>query len=274
MSLTYIPLPPNPLKWLGSKGWAGERLRAFYAPYRDRLFVTLFCGGLGDVLKVLPGQALLTDINPHLINFWQWVKTDPERLLTFLKGTPQEESDFYYSLRQRFNENKHDPEMSAWSAEAFYLLNRYGVNGLCRYNRKGRCNVPYGKQLKRVSLLPDFHLHAKAMRQWEFQTGHFANATVPSGAFLVLDPPYDAQGKRGFTQYFGDFTWTDQIEVAHLGAQHDGPVVLHNRATDRITRLYDDYGYTMEFVPVKRTIACNGDRTPAIEVIATRNFQA
>lgn len=49
------------------------------------------------------------------------------------------------------------------------------------------------------------------------------------------------------------------------------PFVLTNQATDRIVDLYDNYGLDNLFVEAPRRISCNGDRKPAIEVIAT-NF--
>jgi DNA adenine methylase len=52
----------------------------------------------------------------------------------------------YYEQRDRFNqllaEGKGDCEESA---ALFYYLNRTGYNGLCRFNRSGGFNVPFGR---------------------------------------------------------------------------------------------------------------------------------
>jgi DNA adenine methylase len=49
-------------------------------------------------------------------------------------------------------------------------------------------------------------------------------------------------------------------------------VVLVNQATSRIRRLYGDLGFRLEYVSAPRRINSTGDRTPAREVIATRNI--
>ena len=47
----------------------------------------------------------------------------------------------YYEIRERFNRAE-DP----WErAVCFMYLNRYGFNGLCRYNRDGLFNVAHGR---------------------------------------------------------------------------------------------------------------------------------
>jgi len=54
-------------------------------------------------------------------------------------------------------------------------------------------------------------------------------------------------------------------------AKHPGPVVLSNQATDRIIALYGRLGYDVVRLKGPRMINCTGDRTPASEVLATRN---
>jgi hypothetical protein len=49
-------------------------------------------------------------------------------------------------------------------------------------------------------------------------------------------------------------------------------VVLSNQATDKILGLYKQLGFDLEIVDAPRRISCTGDRTPAKEVIASRNL--
>jgi len=87
---------------------------------------------------------------------------------------------------------------------------------------------------------------------------------------VYADPPYDVE----FTQYAKTaFTWRDQERTAELLAQHPGPVVLVNQATDRIERLYRGLGFDLTFLQAPRRISCTGDRRPAREVLATRNIE-
>lgn len=87
--------------------------------------------------------------------------------------------------------------------------------------------------------------------------------------FVYADPPYDVE----FTKYAkDDFRWEDQVRLAEWLAQHKGPVVLSNQATERIVELYRRLGFDLHFLKGPRMISCDGDRTPALEVLATRNI--
>jgi DNA adenine methylase len=89
--------------------------------------------------------------------------------------------------------------------------------------------------------------------------------------FVYADPPYDVE----FTQYAKDgFSWADQERTAVWLAKHRGPVVLVNQATPRIEALYRRLGFAVQFLKAPRRISCNGDRTPAIEIVAMRNLDS
>jgi DNA adenine methylase len=47
---------------------------------------------------------------------------------------------------------------------------------------------------------------------------------------------------------------------------------LSNQATERVKALYAGLGFELAFLAAPRMISCNGDRTKAIEVIATRGL--
>jgi DNA adenine methylase len=77
-----------------------------------------------------------------------------------------------------------------------------------------------------------------------------------------------------FTQYSKEaFGWAEQERLAEWLARHPGPVVLSNQKTERVVKLYSELGFELEFRPAPRMISCNGDRTKAIEVIATRGLK-
>jgi DNA adenine methylase len=57
-----------------------------------------------------------------------------------------------------------------------------------------------------------------------------------------------------------------------MAGSHQGPVVLLNQATDRAVALYRDVGYDLMLLTGPHPTSCTGDRTPAKEVLATRNL--
>src|SRR5688500_14348385 len=63
-----------PLKWAGGKRWQVPHLIPVWRAHGHRRLVEPFCGGLAVTLGLQPDRALLNDANPHLINFYRWLK--------------------------------------------------------------------------------------------------------------------------------------------------------------------------------------------------------
>lgn len=252
-----------PLKWAGGKRWLAPRLQELYAPHRHRRLVEPFCGGLAVALALRPEQALLNDINEHLINFYQWIA---QGLVIDIEMRNDERT--YYRHRDRFNQLVAQGEGHTREAAAlFYYLNRTGYNGLCRFNRRGGFNVPFGRY-STINYANSFARYAPAFRPWEFATLDFERLRLRPDDFIYADPPYDA----AFTGYAkAGFTWQDQVRLAEWLARHSGPVVLSNHATPRIEALYRQHGFDLEFLDAPRRISANGGRIPAREVLALFN---
>ncbi len=253
-----------PLKWAGGKRWQVPLLRPRWAPHAHRRFVEPFCGGLAVTLGLRPRRALLNDANPHLINFYRWLKRGLTIDLPLVNR-----ADVFYAYRARFNALLQAGRgASRESACLFYYLNRTGYNGLCRFNRQGRFNVPFGRY-RQIRYVRDFGAYRDAFRGWSFRAGDFEAIELDRDDFVYADPPYDVE----FTHYAqAGFSWDDQVRVAEWLARHRGPVVLVNQATDRICRLYRRLGFRLELLSGPRRISCTGDRTPAAEVFAVRNL--
>jgi DNA adenine methylase len=253
-----------PLKWAGGKRWQLSHLGPLWSAHAHRRLVEPFCGGLAVALGLMPTKALLNDVNPHLINFYEWLRRG---LVTTL---PMENvEDHYYRHRVAFNDAlASGKEMSAEAAALFYYLNRTGFNGLCRFNTRGEFNVPFGRH-KRINYTSDFSAYRSMFSEWTFACGDFKALRLRASDFVYADPPYDVV----FTEYSqGGFGWDDQVRAAEWLAVHPGPVVLSNQATTRIVRLYRKLKFELVFLQAPRTISCTGDRTPAREVLATRNL--
>ena len=256
--------PKPPLKWAGGKRWQVPHLVDYWERNRDSRLVEPFCGGLAVTLGLMPERALLNDINPHVINFYRQLK------MGLVITTPMSKTESkYYAARARFNRLVAAGDgNTAKAASLFYYLNRTGYNGLCRFNSRGGYNVPFG-QYATINYKRDFLEYKSVLANWEFTNTDFDAMPLKPGDFVYADPPYDVE----FTSYSkGGFNWSEQERAANWLAKHNGPVVLSNQATKRIVELYSDLRYEMQFLNAPRRISCNGDRTPAPEVLATRNL--
>jgi DNA adenine methylase len=252
------------LKWAGGKRWLLPELRKHWRKHSHRRLVEPLAGGLAVALGLRPGEALLNDLNPHNINFYRRLASG---LAVDLEMRNERET--YYRHRARFNALIATGEAeTAEAAQLFYYLNRTGYNGLCRFNRSGQFNVPFGRH-QTINYARDFAVYTDAMSGWRFTVGDFERIDLRPDDFVYADPPYDVE----FTQYSKEaFGWDEQVRLASWLARHTGPVVLSNQATPRILPLYRELGFKLKRLPAPRMISCNGDRTKAIEVIATRGL--
>lgn len=251
-----------PLKWAGGKRWLVSHLKPIWEANAQRRYVEPFCGGLAVVLGLQPAQAVLNDVNPHLINFYRHVQTGLR-----VEVKMRNDEKLFYRHRNRFNKlirtgQAHSQE----GAQLFYYLNRTCFNGLCRFNKGGDFNVPFGTY-KAINYTTDFSHYAEVFRRWEFSNRDVEAIEFEPGDFIYADPPYDVE----FTTYSaGGFSWDDQVRTAQLLAAHRGPVVISNQATARIVALYEGLGFQLSYLEGPRRISCTGDRTAAPEVLAVK----
>jgi DNA adenine methylase len=175
----------------------------------------------------------------------------------------------FYEYRDRFNDMLADGRgTTVEAASLFYYLNRTGYNGLCRFNQQGEFNVPFGRY-KQIGYRSDFTDYRDVLSAWEITNDDVEALELRRDDFVYADPPYDVE----FTQYAqGGFSWEDQKRTAVFLAKHPGPVILVNQATRRIKELYRDLGFKTKTLDAPRRISCNGDRTPAREILATKNL--
>lgn len=288
------PLQP-PLKWAGGKRWLVPHLTRLWHPFSAERFVEPFAGAAGISLGLAPTRALLNDNNPHVINFFNWLKRglvitkqgledeitkngEPAGNPTNGAANPgafqarlwmENDRELYYAHRKRFNELlAGQGSQSAEAAALFYYLNRTGFNGLCRFNRRGQFNVPFGKY-QNINYTRDFSPYQRLMANWQFTSVDFEKVPLEPTDFIYADPPFDVE----FTQYSREgFCWEEQVRTAEWLSRHPGPVALSNQSTSRIVDLYTKLGYRLTYLKAPRRISCTGDRTPATEVLATRNL--
>jgi DNA adenine methylase len=295
-----------PLKWAGGKRWLVPHILGLWGKLPERRLAEPFCGGLALALALMPRRALLNDRNPHLIHFYvslqqglRIINPEDSRSKRAKRGSlnaqseevqpnlPMEEihkaagaehrivlrmdndEKLFYDHRRRFNEllatglGETDE-----GAALFYYLNRTAFNGLCRFNRSGSFNVPFG-QYSRIKYSCDFTPYRAVFHDWEFMSVDFSAVPLEAGDFVYADPPYDVE----FTQYAKErFGWPEQVRTAEWLARHKGPVVLSNQATPRILTLYEKLGFKLQLLKGPRRISCTGDRTPANEVFAVKNL--
>ncbi len=249
------------LKWAGGKYGLVEEIQRHLPPARK--LIEPFVGAGSVFLNTHFDHYLLADINPDLINLYNHLKEKPEQLIEDCKVLFQPEynqKEVYLALRVEFNQCTDTYRRSI----LFLYMNRHGFNGLCRYNKKGGFNVPFGSYKK--PYFPEkemLHFAEKAKKATfvcEGYTQTFARAR--KGCVVYCDPPYaPLSTTANFTSYAGNgFSLDDQAKLAEIAeraaAEREIPVLISNHDTALTRRLYK--GATLSHVKVKRTISRNG----------------
>ena len=145
--MTLPPLVP-PIKCQGIKTKLVNEIKRIVASQAYDRWLEPFCGSCVVPLNVQPRNAVLSDTNIHIIRLYEEIQRGgltPATAKSFLI----EEGDklrsggeaYYYSVRERFNDHP--------TSLDFLFLNRACFNGVMRFNRQGRFNVPYGHKPNR-----------------------------------------------------------------------------------------------------------------------------
>lgn len=171
------------------------------AAYMDDAMVWFepFMGSGVVGLNLAPKHAVFADTNPHVIAFYNGIKKGSINSY-IVRGYLEKEGrllaekdeEHYYYVRDRFNEG-HDPL-------DFLFLNRSCFNGMIRFNKNYKFNVPYGhkperfakayvtkivNQVKRLeTLFPE--------KDWIFKCQSFTETIreATEADFVYCDPPY------------------------------------------------------------------------------------
>lgn len=235
------------LRWAGGKRWLVKQIGGFL-PERIGNYYEPFAGGLSILIHLLDhelinGESFVSDTNSNLINFYNELINNPNRLIRELKKYRNSE-DEYYLERARNRTVNHT------KAAKFLYLNRTSFNGIYRENLKGEYNVPYGHKIYKNLFDTDHILQvSNTLRDTVFQSMDFEQIEeqLNEGDLVFLDPPYTvAHQHNGFVKYNQKiFSWEDQIRLKDFILRIDAQgifFILTNAMHDSIQNLYDGIG--------------------------------
>lgn len=260
------------LKWAGGKFKLIEALKA-QLPDGDRL-IEPFVGAGSVFLNTDYDSYLLCDINQDLINLYKIVQSEPEKYIQAAKAlfVPEmNQKEAYYKIRNSFNETDDPFKRSVY----FLYMNRHGFNGLCRYNRKGGFNVPFGSYKKPYFPEDELRGFSEKAQRAEFYCIGYEQAIdmAKHGDVVYCDPPYaPLSTTASFTTYVGGgFSLDDQALLArkarHTAIEQDVPVLISNHDIPLTRELY--HGAIFSSIQVQRNISQKGSgRKKVAELMA------
>ena len=166
---------------------------------QDSMWIEPFMGSGVVGFNVAPKNAVFADINPHIIEFYNQIKSGQITsyiIRQFLEeeGSKLVQKDglYYYEVRERFNQN-HNPL-------DFLFLSRSCFNGMIRFNKKLAFNVPYGHKPQRfskayITKITNQVTHIEELfryNNWSFICQSFEETIKLANekSFIYCDPPY------------------------------------------------------------------------------------
>lgn len=267
------------VKWVGGKRQLLTELTSYYPPKFNRYFEP-FIGGGANLLNLLPEKATINDFNEELINAWQVVKEQPEKLIRLVsKHANNDSKEYYLNIRLADRDGRLSKMSAVERAARFIYLNKAGFNGLWRVNSKGQNNVPYGAH-KRVNVpveaIRNDH-HYLATHDIEILQGDYRDAVTSAGQddFVYFDPPYiPVNQTAAFTSYTkAGFGLAQQEELRDLAlqlAKRGVKVMLSNSDVPLIEQLYSDPHFHIHHVQARRSVNSKGNKRGKVgEVIIT-----
>ncbi|MBN1516737.1 Dam family site-specific DNA-(adenine-N6)-methyltransferase [Candidatus Sumerlaeota bacterium] len=188
-----------PIKCQGIKTKIVPLILANVSIPQSGLWIEPFMGSGVVGMNARPSEALFADLNPHIIAFYDALKTQTitaESARAFLEHEGrllrEKGEAHYYAVRDRFNHKGNPLD--------FLFLSRSCFNGMIRFNKKGGFNVPFCRKPNRfagayITKIVNQIAHFSELLQfhnWTFKNQDFEEtiACASETDFIYCDPPY------------------------------------------------------------------------------------
>lgn len=264
------------IKWVGGKSQLLHELMT-RAPVSYTRYFEPFLGGGAFFFASQPPRAVLSDVNPELINAYTVVRDSCEDLIADLQRHVYD-SAYFYKIR----DVDRAPEYVEWTpvqrAGRFVYLNKTCFNGLYRVNSKGHFNTPFGRYANPTIVNPEnLRACSAALQGVDIRVLSFAAAaeSAAKGDFVYFDPPYvPLSATAYFTSYSTDgFGLAMQEQLFETCCKLDRSGVrfmLSNSSAPWVTERYKQFEVAL--VSARRAINSKGDRRGEVKEVIVTNY--
>ena len=201
-----------------------------FLPENETPYAEPFCGVAEVPFTFELKNCVLNDDNPHIINFYQWVKSGD-----FLKNdwliTRKTDRPSWGRNRNEFNELIRRGEINTVKAAqlTFYLSH------MCQYFNFGTTGTLIGEHEVNGELPEvDWNAAAALMQNWEISHGDYADFDVPEGASLVVNAP----GVYVRQWHGGAWDVSDHEALISWLEQHSNRTLVFHRRRRVVEELY------------------------------------
>ena len=247
---------------------------------RKGIWIEPFVGTGVVAFNIAPHRAYLCDKNQYIIALYQGIQngiitsqTVREFLELHGEKLKQLGAAYYMEMREKFNENG-DPLY-------FLFLNRSDFNGMIRFNRHGKFNVPFCQKPNRFAkayvtkICNQISEVSKVMqgKEWIFECCSWQKAFEKAtyNDYVYLDPPYIGRD----TSYVGEWPESEAIELAEYAHKTPANVCLSMWKENEFRRNDHLFDYWSDFTWHEQGHFYHiggkeSNRHPVIEVLAIK----
>lgn len=296
------------LKWVGGKTQIIEYLLSQF-PKEMENYYELFLGG-GSVLFALlsyiksgkiqvHNKIFAFDVNEPLIFCYKNIQHHHEELFEAIQSIIIEfnscsedgplnrkpstieqakelKENYYYWIRNRYNQLKPEGKNSILGSAMFIFLNKTCFRGVFREGPNG-FNVPYG-HYKSPEIINKEHLDSvhHLIQNVEFRSQDFSVSLgdVEDNSFIYMDPPYAPENEKSFVSYTKEgFTLEKHKELFGLCNALDNKkkFILSNADTELVRQSFKENRFEIQSILCKRSINSKNPESKSLEVII-KNF--
>lgn len=293
------------IKWAGGKSSLIEQIKKFFPPElknkQINRYIEPFLGGGAMLFHILQEYEIKDsyafDLNPELINTFNIIKNDVDKLIEFLEKKEkvylqlniEDRKSFYHKVRDEYNENitspKNNKSLNIEKAGQFIFLNKTCFNGLYRVNKEGKFNVPSGKY-KNPLICDKQNLVAvsRLIQNTTFIAADYRESinVINENSFVYFDPPYRPLTlTSSFTSYTKfDFNDEDQKDLAMFFRKINkvGAKAMLSNSNPKNTNPNDNFfvnlykGFNINEVQAKRLINSNSRNRGTVSELLITNY--
>lgn len=203
------------LKLIGGKNKSKDLL--YQKMPKHEIYIEPFLGS-GAVLigKPKANAEMAYDLNPHVINFYKVLQDNPEKFWGCLQLSMFDFSEDKFQFHKRMLGHITTPPHC--QAVDFYIVTKFSMNGIVRFNKKGECNSSFCGTVKGRGIYTRewFDAVRERIKDVNFYVQDYKEtlkvaSNFGTEAFCFLDSPYESVR----TVYLADYWKQDRfIEYA------------------------------------------------------------
>lgn len=229
------------IKYPGSKWSLASWIISFFPPHHSYLEPYF---GSGAVLfnKQRSNIETVNDLDGNVVNLFEWIKKDPERLAHEIYYTP-------YARQVYEDAFSAEPEGSFFQAVNFYIRLNMGHGFRTNGEKVGWKNDVQGREKAYaaqdwVNLPEKIMLAAERLRGVQIECRpavQLMQRFNDKKVLIYLDPPYMPETRHGKQYRYEMYTEESHIELLETAKAHKGPLLISGYESDLYNKMLRDW---------------------------------